>query len=80
MNKWAVVVLAAGKGRRMNSSLPKVLHPLCGKEMVRYVLEAVQPLVDGPVVTVISPESREISDLIGGSVEYVEQFEPKGTG
>lgn len=80
MNKWAVVVLAAGKGRRMNSSLPKVLHPLCGKEMVRYILETVQPLVDGPVVTVISPESREISNLISGSVEYVEQVEPKGTG
>jgi len=80
MNKWAVVVLAAGKGRRMNSSLPKVLHPFCGKEMVRYVLEAVQPLVDGPVVVVISPESRKVSNLISSSVEYVEQIKPKGTG
>ena len=36
----AVVVLAAGEGTRMKSATPKVLHELCGRPMIRYVVEA----------------------------------------
>lgn len=39
LETWAVV-LAAGEGKRMVSSLPKVLHPLCGRPMLRYVVDA----------------------------------------
>ncbi|MBQ8699587.1 MAG: NTP transferase domain-containing protein, partial [Schwartzia sp.] len=40
MADLVTVILAAGKGTRMKSALPKVLHRVCGKEMVRCVLDA----------------------------------------
>ena len=44
MNKTpiAAVILAAGKGTRMKSDLPKVMMPLCGKPMIRYPLETLE--------------------------------------
>ena len=39
-----VIVLAAGKGTRMKSELPKVLHPLCGRPMLSYALDAARAL------------------------------------
>ena len=39
-----IVVMAAGKGTRMKSALPKVLHPLAGKPLAQHVLDAVAPL------------------------------------
>lgn len=44
MNTYATVILAAGKGTRMRSTLPKVLHPLAGKPLLEYVLKAVEAL------------------------------------
>ena len=43
--KLAVVVLAAGKGTRMRSDLPKVLHPILGRTVLGWVLAAAEPLV-----------------------------------
>ncbi|MBI4199463.1 MAG: bifunctional UDP-N-acetylglucosamine diphosphorylase/glucosamine-1-phosphate N-acetyltransferase GlmU [Chloroflexi bacterium] len=80
MATWAAVVLAAGKGVRMNSALPKVLHRVCGREMVRHVVEAVRAVHQGPVVIVVSPDSQAVRQCLGDSVEYVEQPEPRGTG
>ena len=48
----AAVVLAAGRGTRMRSELPKVLHPLLGRPLVCWVLDAVRPLVERCVVVV----------------------------
>jgi bifunctional UDP-N-acetylglucosamine pyrophosphorylase/glucosamine-1-phosphate N-acetyltransferase len=39
MKKIAVIILAAGKSTRMKSEVPKVLHPLCGRPMIAYVLD-----------------------------------------
>ena len=39
---WIAIVMAAGQGKRMRSSLPKVLHPLAGRPMVRHVVDAVR--------------------------------------
>ena len=66
MSSLAVVILAAGLGKRMVSQTPKVLHPLLGQPMLGHVLDAAtQPLVDFPVAwqaedpaTVITNESR----------------------
>ena len=64
----------------MNSQLPKVLHTVCGKEMLRHVVDAVQAVIDGPVVVVTSPDAHQVRQCLGDTVEYVEQAEPKGTG
>jgi len=79
MNDWAAVILAAGRGTRMESDLPKVLHPVCGKEMICHVVDAVRAVHIGLVV-VVPPEAIELRRCLGDSVECVEQAEAKGTG
>ena len=44
MNNLEIVILAAGKGTRMNSSIPKVLHPLGGKPIIEHVLDTARSL------------------------------------
>lgn len=78
--KLAVVVLAAGKGKRMKSELPKVLHNICGRPLVSYVLDAVETLGAGRVVMVVGPGSEEVTARIGERAVYVEQAEQRGTG
>lgn len=56
----AVLILAAGKGTRMRSSLPKVLHPLAGKAMLCHVLHNVTALNPAKVCVVIAPEMDEV--------------------
>ncbi len=81
MSQWAGVVLAAGLGTRMKSRLPKVLHRVCGKEMVRYPVELLRRLGAERTVVVVSPANRaEIERALGDQVEYVEQGSPNGTG
>lgn len=79
MDDLAVVVLAAGKGTRMRSRLPKVLHTVCGKAMISHVVDAVRAVHAGPLVVVSPPESDALRQCLGVSVEYVEQADPKGT-
>ncbi|MCH7706244.1 MAG: bifunctional UDP-N-acetylglucosamine diphosphorylase/glucosamine-1-phosphate N-acetyltransferase GlmU [Chloroflexi bacterium] len=77
---WAAVILVAGEGSRMNSDLPKVLHPVCGREMVRHVLDALGEVHAGLVVAVVAPGATAVRDSLGDLVEYVEQPDPRGTG
>ncbi|MHB8895700.1 MAG: bifunctional UDP-N-acetylglucosamine diphosphorylase/glucosamine-1-phosphate N-acetyltransferase GlmU [Candidatus Geothermincolia bacterium] len=76
----AVVVLAAGKGKRMKSDLPKVLHCICGAPLVGYVLEAVGQLHAGEVTVVVGNGSQEVIDAIGEGYRCVLQAEQNGTG
>lgn len=78
--KLAVVVLAAGKGKRMSSDLPKVLHRICGRTLIGYVLDAVAPLGAGGVVLVVGHGSDAVRREVGEGVRYAEQAEQKGTG
>src|SRR5215510_8867686 len=48
MDTYATVVLAAGKGTRMRSALPKVLHPLAGVPLLAHVLKAVEAILSSP--------------------------------
>lgn len=64
----------------MNSALPKVLHQVCGKEMIRHVLDAVRTGHDGPLVVVVPQDSAQLRTCLGDAVEYIEQEEPRGTG
>ncbi|HVL33128.1 MAG TPA: bifunctional UDP-N-acetylglucosamine diphosphorylase/glucosamine-1-phosphate N-acetyltransferase GlmU [Actinomycetota bacterium] len=61
----AVVVLAAGEGKRFKSATPKVLHELCGRPLVRYVLDAVAPLGARATVVVVGRGA----DAVQGAIE-----------
>jgi bifunctional UDP-N-acetylglucosamine pyrophosphorylase/glucosamine-1-phosphate N-acetyltransferase len=70
--------MAAGLGTRMRSETPKHLHPLLGKRLVDWVIDAVRPLDPVPLVVVTSPET---TDALGGEGETVAvQQEARGTG
>jgi len=74
-----VLVMAAGKGTRMRSALPKVLHPLCGRPMVEWVIDAARTAGAAEVVCVTRPGDGVAEGLPDG-VEVVEQSEGEGTG
>jgi bifunctional UDP-N-acetylglucosamine pyrophosphorylase / glucosamine-1-phosphate N-acetyltransferase len=72
------VILAAGKGTRMKSRRPKVLHELCGRTMFEHVLHAVRAAGVKDVVAVVSPDLREAIERFG--VRAVVQEPQRGTG
>ena len=73
--------MAAGLGTRMKSSRPKHLHPLLGRRLLDWVVDAVRPLAPSPFVVVVSPESEEeLRDSLGDEIELAVQEEPRGTG
>jgi bifunctional UDP-N-acetylglucosamine pyrophosphorylase/glucosamine-1-phosphate N-acetyltransferase len=75
----AVVVLAAGAGTRMKSSLPKVLHPLAGWPMIRHVLETVSQLKPSKIVGVVAPGAKTVATAFAPHPTVV-QDKPLGTG
>ena len=75
------IVMAAGKGSRMRSRIPKPLHRICGKEMVRYPVELLRNAGADRVIVVVSPDNREaIETVLGDTVEYAVQEQADGTG
>ena len=80
----AAVILAAGKGTRFKSELPKVLHRAAGRTMLRHVLEAVRPLGCSQVVVVVGHgRDQVVEELDGagvGGVSTVVQEQQLGTG
>ena len=75
------VILAAGEGKRMGSDVPKVLHPINGKPMIGYCLEAARAAGIAELVLVIGHGRERVVDAIGGpGVEFVVQDEQLGTG
>ena len=75
-----VVILAAGKGTRMVSALPKPLHPLMGKPLINYVVDAATPLIEKPPVIVIGHGGEITKDTLGDNLRYAVQDELLGTG
>jgi bifunctional UDP-N-acetylglucosamine pyrophosphorylase/glucosamine-1-phosphate N-acetyltransferase len=80
MENLAVVILAAGQGTRMRSALPKVLHPVVGKAMIRYSVENAAALTSRPPVVVVGVGADAVRAELGSGVEYVVQAEQLGTG
>jgi bifunctional UDP-N-acetylglucosamine pyrophosphorylase / glucosamine-1-phosphate N-acetyltransferase len=75
-NHLAAIILAAGLGTRMRSETPKHLHPLLGRRLVDWVIEATGALGPKPLVIVTSPDAQDAFD----GVEVAVQEEPRGTG
>ena len=80
MAAYAGVVLAAGRGTRMKSKTPKVLHRICGREMVRLAVDCAADAGLSPIVVVTPPSGDAIRAVLGGGVICVEQQEPLGSG
>jgi len=75
------IVLAAGKGTRMKSARPKVLHPLLGRPMAAYALQAVQEATGRKPIVVIGHQAEAVRAGLGPDrAEYVVQDPPLGTG
>lgn len=77
--KVAVVILAAGKGTRMKSDLPKVLHPLNGKPMVEYLLASVDALNADEYVAVIGPGMANVERIVAPRKSVIQENQA-GTG
>lgn len=79
-NKTAILILAAGQGTRMKSTLPKILHPLGGKAMVHHVIDVAAELSPRQTIVVVSPHLD--TDLVKGgrAIDLAVQHTPLGTG
>ncbi|WP_374338881.1 bifunctional UDP-N-acetylglucosamine diphosphorylase/glucosamine-1-phosphate N-acetyltransferase GlmU [Leeia sp.] len=76
-----VVILAGGKGTRMYSSKPKVLHPIAGKPMLAHVVERARAVADGKLVVVVGHAAEHVRAAMGElPVSWVEQVPQLGTG
>lgn len=75
----AAVILAAGKGTRMNSRLPKVLHPVAGRPMLRFVLETVAEVGTDRMIVVAGYGAPMVAAAAAGWAEVVIQEEQLGT-
>lgn len=79
--KLGVVILAAGQGTRMKSSLPKVLHPLAGKPMLQHVIDCARQLDPHQVVVVFGHGGERVRESISDpDLIWAEQAEQLGTG
>ena len=82
-NLNTVIVLAAGLGKRMHSTTPKVLHPICGEPMLGHVLNTVQLLKPNQIITVLGHGKERVANYLKSEfkkVKIVEQKQQKGTG
>jgi bifunctional UDP-N-acetylglucosamine pyrophosphorylase / glucosamine-1-phosphate N-acetyltransferase len=80
MTNPAAVVLAGGLGTRMRSATPKLLHPLCGRPLIAYVLDAARAATGADPVVVISPATAAVRDAFPEGVAFALQERPDGTG
>jgi len=76
-----IVILAAGKGKRMHSDLPKVLHPLAGQPLLHHVLRTAQRLHPTTLSVVVGHGAEQVrAQSTGFAVQWAEQTEQLGTG
>ncbi len=81
MSNVRVVILAAGKGKRMGSSIPKPLLPILGKPIIAHMIETLRDVVESKPIVVVSPEGEpQFRQILGDVVEYAVQEEARGTG
>lgn len=82
MARVKAVILAAGKGTRMKSELPKVIHEALGKPMVQYSIDAAIEAGAEPsdICLVVGHKAEMVKEVVGDAVTYVLQEEQLGTG
>jgi bifunctional UDP-N-acetylglucosamine pyrophosphorylase/glucosamine-1-phosphate N-acetyltransferase len=78
--KVTSVLLAAGQGTRMKTLFPKVLHPVCGKPMLAYALEAACSVSTEQPVVIVGKDAQALNEYLGDSARCIVQDPPLGTG
>ena len=74
------VILAAGLGTRMKSRTPKVLHPVCGRPMLAYVIDAARSATGEKPLVVYSTQVEEMTHVFADEADFALQHNPKGSG
>jgi len=83
MSKFVSLILAAGKGTRMRSGLPKVLHEIAGRPMVNYLVATVSRMKPERLITVIAPGMNDVKKAVlaeNAKVKFAIQKQQRGTG
>ena len=80
MSELIAVILAAGKGTRMRSKLPKVLHKVGGKEMLQHVIDAATLAGAEEKVVIVGHEAELVEEMVGTQGKIALQAEQLGTG
>lgn len=82
MSERIAIILAAGQSTRMNTRQPKVLHEVCGRPMLEWVIEACRDAGVTRHLVVVGYGKEQIIELYKGTpdVEFVEQAQQRGTG
>ena len=80
--KLAVVIMAAGKGTRLKSSRPKVLHEIGGKTLLAHVIAAASQVVPpSDIYAVVGHQAEKVKAAVASSgIRFIEQTEQRGTG
>lgn len=78
--KLNAIILAAGKGTRMKSDLPKCAYPFCGKPMVNYIIESCKEAGVENIVCIVGYKKDEMIKILPDGVKYAVQEEQLGTG
>lgn len=63
-SKTAAIILGAGKGTRMKSDLPKVMMPVCGKPMIKHIIETLQQMDIDKIVTIVAPDGDMVKNEV----------------
>ena len=84
-HRLAAVVMAAGKGKRLKSRMPKVLHPICGRPILWHVLRALRAVRPETVAVVVGHQGDEVEQAVRSwdlplPIAFIDQREPLGTG
>ena len=82
-NQVQIIILAAGKGTRMKSELPKVLIPLRGTPIIKHLLNTIESIDNKPFGTpyiVVGYGKEQVMKALGSTYNYVEQKEQLGSG
>ena len=79
MKELRTIILAAGKGTRMKSVVPKVLHPVCGKPIIQYVLDVAKALGSLKTYVVLGYKSEVVKNALEGQIVPVVQPKMLGT-